>query len=293
MGSSGGTTGGGTSTTTIPREFIPYFTKMFRASEKAKNQVSQKPYSGDFLAGVDPSQHAALRQREALAGSFEDRGIGRGVTDLAQQTIRGDFLDPNAAHVQNMIQASLRPVDQAFQGQLGQLTGRATQAGQSFGIDPRANMAVSGLAEGRHRAAGDVSAGLVFQNTQAERANQMRAPGMMKQGMMLEGMPSTLRGEVGDVRRGFAQQGLDANMRQFSEANQAPFRGLMRHAGILQGSNLGSTTTSSGMRGGGPSAGQSALGGAMGGASIGAAFGPPGAAVGGVLGGLAGYFAGR
>lgn len=280
--------GGSSSSTTrqvtdIPADFKPFFQDVFSKAQTAANQVNTQPFQGQFFADVDPLQQQALSQQQALAQQLQSSGFGQNVTDLANRTIAGDFLDPNQQFLQDQVQAALRPAKQALQGNLGNLQAQLVNAGQDFGNSARGQLAGQGLLQSAATGFGDTAANIIGQNTARERAFQNAAPQLLAFGQQLQQLPSQLLGQVGDARRAFAQQSVDEQIAQFEEANTAPFRAVNPFAQVIQGFNVGSnsSTISPNTFNRAASIGS----GALGGAAAGSSFGPWGAGIGAVLGG--------
>ena len=254
--------------TSIPREFRPTYVNLFNRAEQASNRVSSDPFPGNFIAPRDPLQLEALNSKEDFARSLYSPGnyFGQGATQLGNATLRGDFLSPESnPYLQSTINAATRPLLENFTEQvLPGLKASAFTGGADTGT--RQLFTQNMFADDLSRRIGDISSNIAYENYGRERALQQNAPLLLEQGLRLGQAPFELLSRVGDTRRGFAQEDVDENVRQFEEANTAPFRPLLPLASIIQGSNVGSSSKQTQeASSGGPAGG---IVGALGGATI-------------------------
>lgn len=110
-----------------------------------------------------------------MPGIFSRPGVQDAASRSLGNLLSGRTLDPNSAFINNQVQAATRPIFEAFQDNLGQLTGSATQAGQFVqpGSSSPFEMAKSRLQTGLANAIGDTSANVVTQNVNRERDRQL------------------------------------------------------------------------------------------------------------------------
>ncbi|CAB5220043.1 LT_GEWL domain containing protein [uncultured Caudovirales phage] len=139
----GGKSSTSSQTVSIPPEVLARYNAVNKRAEDTANQQFQ-PYTGEFVAGLDPSQQAGIANTNAAANQAQPAfqqgmdmtsGAARNVGPLTQQQI---------AYYQNpYTQAVVDPTIKALQQQQGQqLAGQQGQAimGGAFGGD-RANIA--------------------------------------------------------------------------------------------------------------------------------------------------------
>lgn len=207
---------------------------------------------------------------------------------IAGRTLTGD----NPV-VQGQIQAATRPIFEAFQDDLGQLSSAATQAGQFVqpGSSSPFELARSRLQTGVANAIGDTSSRIVADNFARERQNQLGLAGLLSdvfeqgQGRALQGASMQVpfqRGQLGGLMealniaalpRLIEQQGLDRGQQEFNR-QQGTLLNIIQAA---LGSSAPQTVSipgqegSTGLLGGVLSAAGTAFGGPLGGALAGAA----------------------
>ncbi len=208
------------------------------------------------------------------------------------ELVSGRTLDPNAPFIQNQIQAATRPIFEAFEDDLGNLTSAATQAGQFVqpGSSSPFELARARLQTGVANAIGDTSAGIVTQNLNRERDRQLNLTGLL--GNTFEsgenralnaatGQPAFQRGQLGGLTdalnisalpRMITQLGLDRGLDQFNtqQGNLLNLLGLGLNSSAPQTVSIPGTEGSTGLLGGALQAGATALGGPLGGALAGA-----------------------
>lgn len=266
MGGGGGSTRT-TSTTEIPEEFRPFFVRLFERSEDASQQIQPTAFPGARIAPLDPLQQESLRLSEQSARSLPD--ISGPLFNLGIRTTRGDFLDPATnPFIRGVIEASSRPVLEQFHRQVLPSIRSAAITQGAFGGN-RQDISEGIAASGTSQALGDIASQIVYSNFLQERQNQMNAPALLDAAVQFSQLQPTLLGQAGDVRRQLAQDMIEANRQRFAEEQQAPFLPLFPLASIIQGGNLGQTTTTT-LPGGGPSRVASGITGALGGGALGA-----------------------
>jgi hypothetical protein len=257
------------------------------------------PYSGRFVAPMNPNELAAFNREVGLASRYRDAGLGS--FNLANKTIAGDFLNPSSnPDFRAALEYSLEPGINAFhESLLPRLRTGALDAG-AFGGD-RALLTEAQLTRDLMRNILGVSAQAGAEHFGRERAFQIAAPEMLRSAAVLDLLEPQLMQEGGAGLRSAEQMELENAFLQHRE-QYFPLQVYALAADILSSLpvNTESTTTSSGYNyapgggggrttssrvGGGVSG---ALGGAASGAAIGSAIPGIGTVVGAILGALLG-----
>lgn len=247
------------------------------SSEQTTQTRSFDPEIKPFILGegglLPAGQNAMQRVQNQFANtnvpltagfnSNQQAGLDQAV-QLGLNTLQGQFLDPNAAFIQDQISAALNPIQDRLQQQiLPELSSQAIQQG-AFGGSRDALLNAQALMD-FNRAAGETSANIVGSNIARERGLQQNA----LQQLINPAIATDL---------GVQQAAIDAEINR-------PFLGLPQFASLIGPSLSGQTNVTT------TSPGSSALGGMLQGGLGGAALahsmgwsGPWGA----ILGGLAG-----
>lgn len=272
-------------------------TDIYKNAYGAYNKTSKDPYGGSYYAGPTDLQQQAIQGATNYAQG--QIGLGQNVIDMANRTIAGDYLSPESnPSLQGAIDAATRPVYEnltrtVLPGIASAAIGQGAYGGTREGI----TQALAGAEAGK--TAGDIAAGMAYNNYDAERSRQFLAPGLLQQGYQTGLMPYDTLGQAGTTQQGWNQAQLDELLQKWNAQQQAPWAGLQDYKAAVEGGNFSNSTqtqTSTGA-GGASSVLQGALGGAGLGAMLGnsslfggltgAALGPwalGGAAVGGLLG---------
>lgn len=231
---------------------------------------ANQAFAQSQAAGQGGAQRQAIQSQ---LGAAANAGAGAQATrNLADQTLRGDFLMPGSnPALQGAIDAAMTPIIDRYTQQIfPQISSSAIQQG-AFG-GSRQGVVESLAAQGLGRELANATGQITYGNYARERQNQMLAPSMFQQATGLELLPSQIYQNVAST-----EQGL-------------PFQALNQLAPLLYGGGNYGTTTTTGSGGASPLAGM--LGGAASGAGIASALslgGPWGWGLAG-LGGLLGAF---
>lgn len=253
-----------------------------------------QPFPGSFTAPTVPIEQESLAAREAIGRQLG--GLGGNLLNLGQQQAAGQFLNPqtNPFFTAN-IEASLQPAVDAFtRSVLPQFSSQALQSGAFKGSSAR-DFALGNLANDFGRNLLQTAGQLGNQNYLQERAFQQQTPQLLQEAAALQQLSPEILAQVGAGQRELLQRPLDEALLQFQEQQQAPFRPLGPLASIIQGTNIGTTSSITPPR---PSPLASGIAGGLGGGAFGLSLadqlGLSGNAAGGVgglsalLGGLAG-----
>lgn len=242
-------------------------TGIYQEAERLYGEANKDPYGGSLYAAPNATQQQALQGRINYANALGDPGAG--TRDLAERTIRGDFLHPESnPYLQGNIEAAIRPVQDAYTRQI--LPGISSAAQQQGAYGGSRHGVAQGVAAGDFaRNAGDISAQLVAQNYGQERMLQQNAPQLLAQGLQLGALPQDLLGEAGAQQQQWDQAALNEAYQRWQMEQQAPWSPLERYAAFIQAGSPGSSVSFSPGGGGiGQALGQGLQGG-IGGALLG------------------------
>ena len=147
---------------------------------------------------------------------FSNEQLG-GPNSVIEQTMRGDFMDPNNPLIQNYLNAATRPVQEnLIRNQLPQMDSAAIASGAYGG---NANAVQRGQAIGdTNQAIADIRANYLYNNQQAERGYQNNAA-LAERG--IEAQNYQQRQNLLEQDRGLQAQNL---MQQFSQNSQNAFQ---------------------------------------------------------------------
>ena len=147
---------------------------------------------------------------------FSNEQLG-GPNSVIEQTMRGDFMDPNNPLIQNYLNAATRPVQEnLIRNQLPQMDSAAIASGAYGG---NANAVQRGQAIGdTNQAIADTRANYLYNNQQAERGYQNNAA-LAERG--IEAQNYQQRQNLLEQDRGLQAQNL---MQQFSQNSQNAFQ---------------------------------------------------------------------
>lgn len=147
---------------------------------------------------------------------FSNEQLG-GPNSVIEQTMRGDFMDPNNPLIQNYLNAATRPVEEnLIRNQLPQMDSAAIASGAYGG---NANAVQRGQAIGdTNQAIADTRANYLYNNQQAERGYQNNAA-LTERG--IEAQNYQQRQNLLEQDRGLQAQNL---MQQFSQNSQNAFQ---------------------------------------------------------------------
>lgn len=267
----------------------------------ASNNLA-KPYMGNTVAGLDPLQTQAIGLTGQNIGATNPafQSAGRTAAGVAGYT-PGTFLSGNIGaymnpYIQNVEQAALGNLNQAYQQSLNTIADRSINAG-AFG-GSRQGVAEGVAASETARQMGDLSAqlrsqgygqaaGMMEGDMNRQMAGQqlnLQAAGMQGdlatagQGAYLQSLQAAL--SAGQINQDQAQALLAQDAARYDANRNYPLEQLNIKLAALGGTQVPTSSTTTR-----PTTGNW-LTGAAGGALAGMQFGPWGAAAGGILGGL-------
>lgn len=306
-----------TQETKLPSWYTSAATSAIKQAETAANNLAQ-PYQGNTVAGLDPLTTQAIGLTGQNIGSTDQAfsQAGQTAAGVAGYT-PGSFLQGNIGaymnpYIQNVEQAALGNLNQAYQQSLNTIGDRAINAG-AFG-GSRQGVAEGVAASETARQMGDLSAQLRAQGygqaagfMESDMARQMagqelnlRAAGMQGdlatagQGAYLQSLQSALA--AGQINQDQAQALLAQDAQRYDAMRNYPLEQMNIRLAALGGTQVPTSSTTTRPTSGNFLTG--ALGGAMTGAGIGSMMAAPGAVglaalggpvpllAGGILGGL-------
>lgn len=308
--SSGSQTSTVKNVTTLPAWYESAAKGAIADADTAADNIA-KPYLGNTVAGLDPLQQQMIGLTGQNVGSTNPAFAQAGQTaaGVAGYTpgsfLTGDMSAYMNPYLQNVEQAALGNMDQAYKQTLNTIGDRAINAG-AFG-GSRQGVAEGVAASETARQMGDLSAQLRAQGFQQasgmmqsdmDRAMQgqqlnLQAAGMQGdlanagQNAYLQSIQSAL--SAGALNQAQAQALLDQAENQYNLMRNVPLEQLNIRLAALGGTQVptSSTQTSRTPTSGNPFVG--GLGGAMSGAQLGSMFGPIGTGIGAIGGGLLGF----
>lgn len=265
-----------TTTTTqveLPDFLQPYATNYISRVQSASNTPSIfAPYAGPRVAPLDPFHQLGIAAGAGQAlGGFPGRDAAYGTY---AGTVGGQYLSPESnPFIRDTYDAAARGLtDQYTYATQPALTAQAVRnrAMGDASTQQYNDMARWQLGDNLGRLATDIYG----QNYQAERARQQAALGLAPQ---MQGMgyadAEALMG-LGDVRRGVAQEQINADILRDFEARQAPLQALdVLGRGIGAASGGGSSITQQGPTYFPSSSARGALGGGLLGLTLGNTLG--------------------
>lgn len=292
-----------TQETKLPSWYNSAAQNAIKQAETTANNLAQ-PYQGNTVAGMDPLQSQAINATGQNIGATNAAFGQAGQTAASVAGYQpGSFLSGNIGaymnpYIQNVEQAALGNMNQAFQQGLNTIADRSINAG-AFG-GSRQGVAEGVAASEMARQYGDLSAQLRAQGF--GQASNMMQSDMDRQmaGQQLNLQAAGMQGDLATAGQSAYLQSLQAAMAA-GQMNQDQAQALLAQDAARYDANrnypleqmnvrlaaLGGTqvpTSSTTTR---PTSGNF-LTGAAGGALAGMQFGPWGALAGGILGGLAG-----
>jgi hypothetical protein len=299
-----------TNVTQLPEWYESAAQSAIGEANTAANNIAQ-PYMANTVAGLDPLQQQMIGLTGQNVGSTNPAFTQAGQTagQVAGYTpgsfLTGDMSAYMNPYLQNVEQAALGNLDQAYKQTLNTIGDRAINAG-AFG-GSRQGVAEGVAASETARQMGDLSAQLRAQGFQQasgmmqsdmDRALQgqglnLQAAGMQGdlanagQNAYLQSIQSAL--SAGALNQAQAQALLDQAENQYNAMRNVPLEQLNIRLAALGGTQVptSSTQTSRTPTSGNPFIG--GLGGAMSGAQLGSMFGPIGTGIGAIGGGLLGF----
>jgi hypothetical protein len=292
-----------TQETKLPSWYSKAAQNAINQAETTANNLAQ-PYMGNTVAGLDPLQSQAINATGQNIGAtnaaFSQAGqTAAGVADYTP----GSFLSGNIGaymnpYIQNVEQAALANMGQAYQQGLNTIADRSINAG-AFG-GSRQGVAEGVAASEMARQYGDLSAQLRSQGY-GQAANMMQSDmDRAMQGQQLNLQAAGMQGDLATAGQGAYLQSLQAAMaagqmnqdqaqallaqdaQRYDAQRNYPLEQMNVRLAALGGTQVPTSSTTTR-----PTSGNF-LTGAAGGALAGMQFGPWGALAGGILGGLAG-----
>ena len=312
--SSGSQTSTVKNVTTLPAWYETAAKDVIADADTAANNIAQ-PYRGNTVAGLDPLQQQMIGLTGQNVGATNPAFAQAGQTAAGVAGYQpGNFLQGNVGaymnpYIQNVEQAALGNMDQAYKQTLNTIGDRAINAG-AFG-GSRQGVAEGVAASETARQMGDLSAQLRAQGFQQasgmmqsdmDRAMQgqglnLQAAGMQgdlanaQQGAYLQSIQSAL--SAGALNQAQAQALLDQAENQYNTMRNVPLEQLNIRLAALGGTQVPTSSTQTSRT---PTSGNfltGGLGGALTGAQIGSMIPGIGTGLGAIGGGIFGLLGSR
>ena len=196
-------------------------------SEATSELESARPnyFPESTVTPFSPQSELALRMTEqsALAGS----PITTGAQDLANRTIRGDFVMANNPYFEQAFAAASNPVISSIQSQFS----KAGRLGSGANADVLS------------RSLGDLAGSMAFKNYGDERARQMATAGAAQQFRDMSFADPARLAQVGAAREQLAQAQLQDRIDRFNFEENINRQKLQDFAGLVRGGTVGGTMT--------------------------------------------------
>ena len=217
----GGSSGGSTTTQSIPSELKP-LAKAYTAKALDLSNDPYNPYTGQRFSDLNAAQNLGLWNTMARAGGGSQ--TIRNAEGQLNQIIQGGQTNPYLDQMVSKAQDSVR----------SQFNTGAVNSG-SFGN--------SGLQEQFQQGLGDVATNMYGQAYETDRARQMQGIGMAQQFGNQAYTDAEQMLKAGQVLQDQDQQNKDFSYQQFQEKENLPYKQLAAMSGVFS-SGLGSQTTS-------------------------------------------------
>ena len=217
----GGSSGGSTTTQSIPSELKP-LAKAYSAKAMDLSNESYNPYTGQRFEDFNGAQYEGLMDMTDRAKNGSQT-INNAESQL-NQIIQGGQTNPYLDQMVNKAQDSVR----------SQFNTGAVNSG-SFGN--------SGLQEQFQQGLGDVASQMYGQAYETDRARQMQGIGMAQQFGNQAYTDAEQMLKAGQIVQDQGQQNKDFDYQQFQEKENLPYKQLAAMSGVFS-SGLGSQTTS-------------------------------------------------
>jgi len=308
--SSGSQTSTVRNVTTLPAWYETAAKDVIADADTAANNIAQ-PYRGNTVAGLDPLQQQMIGLTGQNVGAtnpaFQQAGqtAGQVAGYTPQNFLSGDLSGYMNPYLENVEQAALGNMDQAYKQTLNTIGDRAINAG-AFG-GSRQGVAEGVAAAENARQMGDLSAQIRAQGfgqaagmmqsdmDRAMQGQQLNLQGAGVQGDLANAQQNAYLQSIqaamsaGQINQAQAQALIDQTVSQYDAMRNVPLEQLNIRLAALGGTQvpISSTQTSRTPTTGNPFVG--GLGGAMSGAQLGSMFGPIGTGIGAIGGGLLGF----
>jgi len=208
-------------------------------SQQATNVPSYFP--GQTYAGFDPGQLRSQEEALAYANSPEMQGMLSNAQRASSFGMNSVFNPESNPVLQRYVESATRPLNQAYNEQI--IPGIQDQAVGTGGLGGSRQGVAEGLASrSLMDATSDISSGIYNNAYNTGMEAQQRALAMAPQTMGLGMMPSNIFGQVGDVRQGLSQQGINENMARYDYNQNAGFDRYSQYLNTLQGTPWGGSS---------------------------------------------------
>ena len=232
-----------TSQTTItapPSYAMPYLQSVLGEASNIYNMGQSAYYPSSTVAGASPETQTALSGMRDIA--IAGNPLTQPMVDLAEKTIKGDFLSGSNPYLQGAIKSATDPMVENFK------TSVAPSIDSQFAGSGRLG---SGLyAQARNRAEdtltdsmADTAQDIGYRNYANERAIQS---GLLNQASAISQIPyqdfNALAG-VGQTREAYDQADINDAVKRFQAEQTNPFQFLNEYADLVNKGTVGSDYT--------------------------------------------------
>lgn len=230
-----------TSKTEPWKEAKPYFTDLYNKAQGAFDDTNRQVYGGDFFAGPNANQQAAVG---GMAGNQFGQGAA-GLNTMADDLVSGKYLDPATnPFLQTNVNAAIGDVNRNYTQQILPGLGDAAIRSGAYGGSRQGMM--EGLAAGEYtREAGDIAQQMYGANYNAERDRQLGAGSLYNQANALQLQQLEGLAGAGSQQQQWEQAALDEEYQKYQLEQQAPWIGIPELLSVLTGGSF-QTTASTG-----------------------------------------------
>ncbi len=269
-----------------------YLKDAYSQARTAADRTSTEAFGGNFVNPANATQRGAIT---TALNTIPNLDTGGGIARVANESLSGSMLSGNP-HVQNAIDATIRPTVERARDQYLPAISSAAQAAGAYGGSRHA-LAQRWAAEDVNKQVADTAAQMWNQNYQNERNIQTQvAPGLMEVANRMQMAPAQTMLDIGNQQYQFDDLARQNEMAQFEDSINRHWRAVNPYIAALSGIGMpGGTTTVTG--GGGINRNAAIAGGALSGAAAGvplagATYGLS-IPIGALIGGGASYFGSR
>lgn len=202
-------------------------------TQSAVNGLDRTPWTGSAVAGGNQYDQQSILETDAILKALSSNFTPGTFSNIALDAASGRLMDPSTnPTLQGMIDASISPITEKLNRQVIPGLDNASIMDNAFGGD-RAQL-MKGQAYGDWaESAGNIAAGINYDNYTRERQNQLNAAQLWEQALSAETLIPSMYGQLGDYQRQLDQYAIDDKIMQRALQEQIAFAGLNQATGIL------------------------------------------------------------
>lgn len=195
--------------------------------------IDRTPWSGSAVAGGNQYDTKSIFDTDQILQALQGGFTPGTFTNIALDAASGRLMDPATnPTLQGMINASTQPITEKLNRQILPGMDAASIMDGAFGGD-RAQL-MKGQAYGDWaESAGNIAAGINYDNYNRERQNQLNAPALWEQALNAETAIPQMYSQLGDYQRQLDQFAIDDKIMQRILQEQIGFSGLGQATSIL------------------------------------------------------------